>query len=228
MMTHECDGAARAATELERQVERGNLFTHSALGESFARLGEAQTLLHGLADLLLDKGIVSEPELAAAATRVRTELTQRGELAGPGVVMRVDDVSEPREAPVEIDCAARMHVCKAVCCRLDFALSIPEIESGRVKWDLGRPYFVRHDARGCCTHNDADSGGCHIYPDRPSVCRSYSCAHDPRIWEDFARMTLNTAWIDAHLAPSVPRVVRAQMHFQALPEAPAAREEASS
>ena len=209
----EAPSAAVPVEELQRQVDRGSLFTHTALGESFTRLGETETLLHGLADLLLEKGIVSEDELAAAATRVRGELVERGELAGPGVVVRVDPRRDAAPAPVQVDCAARMHVCKAVCCRLDFALSIPEVESGRVKFDLGRPYFVRHTASGCCEHNDSTSGGCRIYADRPAVCRGYSCAHDARIWKDFERMTLNTEWIDAHLGPCVPRVVRAQMHF---------------
>src|SRR5205823_11022295 len=65
----------------------------------------------------------------------------------------------------------------SVCCRLDFALSIAEVESGAVKWDLGRPYFVRRGPEGHCVHNDK-AGACQIYSERPGVCRGYSCAND--------------------------------------------------
>src|SRR5262249_22332691 len=41
----------------------------------------------------------------------------------------------------------------------DFALSVPEIEAGAARWDLGRPYFIRQEADGLCTHKiDANVG----------------------------------------------------------------------
>ena len=185
--------------ELDRQVERGNLFAHTALSESYTRLGEAQALIHGLADVLLDKGVVVEGELREAVENVRSELRERGDLSGPGVMVRVDQ--EPADRPaVEVDCAARMPVCKAVCCKLDFALTIEEIEAGHVKWDLGRPYFIRHGPTGGCAHNDSETGGCRVYANRPGVCRNYSCADDPRIWKDFDGWELNTEWIEANLS----------------------------
>jgi len=198
--------------ELHRQIERGTLFAHSALGRNSLQLGEAQALLHGLADVLLAKGIVNENELISAMSDVRTELQQRGELNGPGILVRVDQETPAARPPVEVDCSARMHICKAVCCRLDFALSIPEVESGRIKWDLGRPYFIRRNPDGRCAHNDA-CNACRIYADRPAVCRNYSCAHDARIWKDFERMELNTEWIEEHLPPQPrPRAVGVLMH----------------
>ena len=218
---------APVADALDRQMERGNLFMHTALGESFARLGEAQALLHGLTDVLLAKGVVTDGELLSAVERVRTELAERGELSGPGVAVRVDGPHAPERPPVQVDCAARMHVCQAVCCRLDFALSIPEIESGRIKWDLGRPYFVRHEVNGSCAHNDSLSGRCRIYADRPGVCRGYSCAGDSRIWTDFDAMVLNTEWIAQNLAPSEPKVVRAEMYVRAARASALAQEEVS-
>jgi hypothetical protein len=48
-----------------------------------------------------------------------------------------------------VNCEERLHICKAACCQLDFALSVEEVESGKVKWDLGRPYFIRQDATSC-------------------------------------------------------------------------------
>lgn len=199
--------------ELQRQIERASLFTHTALGESFARTGEGQAFLYGLADVLLTKGYVTEKELAAAVDNVRAELTQRGELSGPGVMVRIDTNEGSNEQTIEVDCSARMHVCKAVCCRLDFALTVPEVESGKVKWDLGRPYFIRHSANGCCSHNDLQTGGCGVYADRPRICRRYSCARDERIWKNFAQMELNTEWIEQHLAVQEnPRAIGVFMH----------------
>jgi Fe-S-cluster containining protein len=197
--------------ELERQLERANIFGHSALGESFLRLGELEALVHGLTDALLAKGVVAEADISAAVANVRRQLTERGELNGARTMVRVDQpVADP---PTKVDCQARLPICHAVCCKLDFALSVTELESGKIKWDLGRPYFIRHDHHGACVHLDPISGGCRIYADRPGVCQRYSCAHDSRIWKDFEKMELNHEWIDANLsAGTEPRVLRALMH----------------
>jgi hypothetical protein len=185
---------------LERQLERGNLFVHSAVGEGFARLWETRAFLFGLVDLLLEKGLITDAEVQAAVENARQELLERGELSGPGTAVRVDPEEVAGAAPVAVDCRARMQVCRAVCCRLDFALSIQEVESGRAKWDLGRPYFIRHESTGYCASFVRESSGCGIYEDRPFVCRQYSCAGDARIWSDFGNMVLNQEWIDANLA----------------------------
>ena len=185
-------------TRLERQVERGQLFTHGALGESYRRLGEVETFLHALIDTLLAAGVVSEDRLTSAARETAKELRERGELSGPGTVVRVDPSTNPPTNAV-VDCASRIHVCKAVCCKLNFALSVPEVEAGAAKWDLGRPYMIRHDVDGYCVHADRASGACGIYASRPGVCRGYSCEGDIRIWKDFDRMQLNAEWLDANL-----------------------------
>jgi len=204
---------ALGLVQLERQVERSQLFAHSALGESALRLGEVEVFLHGLIDTLLAKGVVTETEIVAAVSNVRSELVQRNELNGAHIMVRSDGPDAEHSAPAKVDCAARLHICHAVCCKLDFALSIPEVESGTVKWDLGRPYFIRHNSDGACVHLDSESGGCRIYKDRPGVCRGYSCVNDPRIWTDFDKMELNQEWIDANVSKSAePFVVTGLMH----------------
>ncbi len=189
--------------KIERQVERSQLFTHTALGEGFARVGETAAFVHGLIDLLLNIGLVQEEELEVAVAAVRQQMAAQGELSGPGTAIR--PVEEPRNAEefVVVDCESRMHICKAVCCKLNFALSVAEIELGKVKWDLGRPYFIRHESDGYCSHIDRACGHCGVYEHRPSVCRHYSCAKDGRIWKDFDKMELNTEWITSNLAPHV-------------------------
>jgi Fe-S-cluster containining protein len=105
-----------------------------------------------------------------------------------------------------------MPICNAVCCKLHFALSQGEVESGKVKWDLGQPYYIRHETNGFCSHNDRQTGGCSIYADRPGVCRKYSCANDERIWKDFDNMELNREWLDANLnRASRPQIMATSM-----------------
>jgi len=117
--------------------------------------------------------------------------------AGDGLVLRRDDAAIERPA-VQVDCSARMSICQAVCCKLDFALTRGEVLAGRVQWDLARPFFVGRAANGYCVHNDRRTGGCTVYADRPAICRGWSCANDPRIWKDFERMELNEEWLRAH------------------------------
>lgn len=125
------DATSAATQPLQRQVERGVLFTHSALGEGFARIADVQALLHGLTDLPLAKGLVGEGELQEAIAPVRRELHSRGEVNGPGLLVRAESNAPATEAAV--DCDARPPVCHAVCCRFDFALSVPELETGQVR-----------------------------------------------------------------------------------------------
>ncbi|MEU1598347.1 YkgJ family cysteine cluster protein [Streptomyces sp. NPDC005708] len=189
----------------ERQMERGQFFTHAAFANVHQRLRDVEVLLHGLTDILLGLGLVTEPELVRGLESVAPQLVDASSV---GVVV-ASEPDQPAADPEPVDCAARMHVCHAVCCRLDFALSVPEIEAGSARWDLGRPYHIRHEADGNCTHNDRETGRCGIYQDRPSVCRRYSCRGDERIWRDFDQMELNTEWIEANFPSrdSRPRAV---------------------
>lgn len=205
------EGEGRSALDrLERQVERGSLFTHTALSNNAERLDEAESILYGLADLMIEKGAVTSDEVFSKAARVREEMAAKGETLGPGVALRVDG-DEEDDGFVPVNCAERIHICKAVCCRLSFALSAEEVEAGEVKWDLGRPYHIRQESTGYCAHNDPSKRSCLVYHDRPSVCRKYSCAKDERIWKNFDEMELNEKWIEENLGESRPRLARALM-----------------
>jgi Fe-S-cluster containining protein len=178
--------------ELERQVERGNVFAHAVLSEHASRAGENEAIIRGLVELLIEREVVAPDELVAAVDAVRAETPGDVDIA-----IRLDDEGAVG-APV--DCAARLHVCKAVCCRLRFPLSVDEVESGGpIKWDLGRPYFNRHGEDGYCHQSAPETHACQIYDDRPSPCRQYSCVGDERIWKDFDAMELNQEWIDERL-----------------------------
>ena len=197
---------------LERQVERASFYTHTAIGQNAIRLGDVEGFVFGLIDVLVAKRLVTLEEVETALEKVKTEMAEKDDYPSANVAMRVDPESAEEAPAVPVNCAERMHICKAICCKLHFALSQEEIESGKVKWDLGQPYYIRQETNGFCTHNNRPTAGCSIYPDRPHICQTYSCANDERIWKDFENMELNHEWLEAHLNnPSQPRFVAAFM-----------------
>ncbi len=124
--------------------------------------------------------------------KVRDEILQKKEHFHAGIAISVDNNEEQAECFVPVNCKERFHICKADCCKLNFALSVDETESGKAKWDFGKPYFIRQKRVGYCTHLNAGKQCCSIYNDCPKVCRKNSCANDKRIWNDFAKMELKS------------------------------------
>jgi Fe-S-cluster containining protein len=198
-------------TRLERQIERGSLFTHTALSQNAEETHELASVAYGIIDLLIDKGILTRDDVLQSARSVRQQMDATSATAGPGVAMRVDSPAEPGKETVLVNCAERLPICKAICCKLTFALTREEIEAGHVKWDLGIPYYIRQEATGFCTHLRDSPRGCGVYENRPAICRRYSCAGDTRIWKDFEGMVLNEEWINEHLHGSKPTLMAAQM-----------------
>ena len=184
--------------ELDRQVDRGSLFAHSALTEQAAKLNEAASVVNGLVGLLVQRGLVDADELMAVIDSVRTETEKAGHHARLDVAIREPGKGSEHDGP-PVDCSKRIHICKAVCCRLRFPLTVDEINNGPLKWDLGRPYYNRVDEDGYCQKFDRDSRGCTVYEERPTPCRGYTCEHDERIWSDFENMVLNHESIKARL-----------------------------
>ena len=195
---------------VERQLERDSVRTQSLFNRTFERLTELEQLLLGLVDVLLKRGVVSAQEIEPAAQAIGQQLAARGEGSEHRVILRVDSAEQAAKPEQVVDCAARMHVCKAVCCKLSVQLSATEIEAGDVRWDLGRPYLLRREEDGRCSHQDRSSGFCGVYADRPRPCRQYSCANDYRIWSDFEGMVLNSEWIAAHLGADEPQLIPLQ------------------
>jgi Fe-S-cluster containining protein len=185
--------------EIEAQMERSGLFSHTALSRQAERINEIESFLYGLIDTLNAKGLVEMDMLKEAVKRVREETISKKEHFHIGVGIRVDQEEEQAGEPV--NCQERLHIYQAVCCKLNFTLSVDEIESGTAKWDLGMPYFIRHNKAGYCTHIDSEKKCCSIYNDRPKVCQKYSCKNDERIWKDFDKMELNSEWIETNLKP---------------------------
>ena len=39
----------------------------------------------------------------------------------------------------DVECESRLDTCKALCCKLPFALSKQDVEEGIIRWEFGRP-----------------------------------------------------------------------------------------
>jgi len=122
----------------------------------------------------------------ARRARLRAQEEERALTRAHVAVSPAPDKYALGELP-QIDCAARMPLCKARCCTLSFPLSFQDLDERVVQWDYKVPYKIRLRDDGYCTHCDATTGACGVYAQRPATCRVYDCRQDTRIWLDFER-----------------------------------------
>lgn len=180
---------AAEAEQLERlrsDVAAGLMYAHGRENANTSKVLEVASFSYALIELLMERGVISVEELDERKKQVGQRLAEKFAEKGMGVALTNDEQDKYAcESSVEIDCENRIALCRGACCRLSFALTVQDLEEGRVKWDLGRPYMIRHDEDGYCHHVERASKSCGIYASRPVVCRSYDCRKDKRIWEDF-------------------------------------------
>lgn len=147
---------------------------------------DTAALVYGLAEALINKGIIDLDELTGyqqeAVKRQSERLNQQGMTVS--LTENAPDKYAMDEQAVEIDCADRLPLCRAACCRFRFALTLQDLEERVVQWSLSEPYLNRQTADGYCAHLDGELG-CGIYHHRPAICRSYDCRSDKRVWQDF-------------------------------------------
>lgn len=178
--------------DLYQDLLRGLLYTHNRANANTAEVHLACATIHAVVELLLERGVLNREELArrqdAASDTLRRQYVERG----MGVAMQEFGVSKYAfQAAPEIDCASRIQLCHAACCKLPLALSKEDIEEGSVSWELGQPYMLAHDSDGYCAHHNRETHGCGIYAQRPIPCRGYDCRNDQRIWLDFEKAIPN-------------------------------------
>lgn len=106
-----------------------------------------------------------------------------------GVVLEAPTDKYTVSSP-DIDCAARMHLCNAACCKLDILLTRQDLLEGIVESDPVAPHFLKRNEDGSCEHACEDNK-CGVYPARPAMCRTWSCEGDRRIWTDFEKRIIN-------------------------------------
>jgi len=188
------DPRALDASDLRRSIADGLLYAHSRLNANQRKTIEAAAFLYALVELLSERGIITIDELDARKAIVAQRLTEQLRREGDGAMFQDPEYDKYSfEHAAEFDCAGRVHLCHATCCRLPFALSHQDVREGIVRWNLGQPYVIDQGGDGCCAHMDRETRGCTIYAHRPVPCRGFDCRQDTRIWLDFEKMMVNPA-----------------------------------
>jgi Fe-S-cluster containining protein len=173
---------------LRRDLDSGLRFTHDLMGDARRELFETEMSVFALIDELINEGVLDEGRFNVRRQEAREQQT-------PSVLktrhVRIHDCQDKytlTDLP-DIDCEARMPLCKGRCCTFVFPLSNQDLDERVVKWNYGRPYLIRQnpgeDGHRYCVHSHPDTHGCTVYQNRPAVCRTYSCKTDKRIWKDF-------------------------------------------
>lgn len=178
--------------DMRQEFTEGLLYVHSRANANTSKVLEVASFSYALIELLKERGIISIEELDERKKTVGQRLVEKYVDKGMGVALVKDEQDKYQyQNGVNIDCEDRIHLCRATCCRLRFALSIQDVEEGKVKWDLGRPYMIRRVSDGYCHHFGRMTHHCGIYENRPITCRAYDCRSDKRIWEDFGNMVVS-------------------------------------
>jgi hypothetical protein len=178
--------------------------TYDRIRASGALLLSANVNVHALMELLVAKGVITPEELESYRGRLAAQIKDEHVARNLGVVIDEVQTSKydiPAEELPQIDCAERLPLCKAACCRLRWALGEEDLEEGVVQWELRRPYLNRvEEPDGWCVHCHPETKACGIYEQRPRVCRTYDCRNDDRIWVDFEQRIINP---DLHATPEL-------------------------
>jgi len=178
--------------ELRQELADGLLYIHSRLSENTTSTLEAASFLYALVELLSEQGLISIDKLDERKTEVAQRLAKKNTEKGVGVLLQEPEYDKYTfQGEAKIDCENRVHLCKAACCRLPFALSKQDIREGIVHWDLSQPYIIAQEKDGYCTHLERNCQSCSIREHRPVPCRAYDCRKDNKIWLDFENKIIN-------------------------------------
>lgn len=173
-------------------VLRGLLYAHDRANANTAALHETSSTLDAVVELLVAEGVL-DPD-ALAKSRVETGGRREREFYERGMAVALQEFDDSKytfSGGAEIDCESRLALCGAACCKLPVALSKEDVEEGVLRWDLGRPYLLAHDADHRCVHLLDGTNRCGCYEARPIPCRAYDCRDDRRIWLDFDKRVVN-------------------------------------
>jgi Fe-S-cluster containining protein len=175
-----------SSNSMRTEIAGGLRYAHSRANANTIRLVDVSSFAYAAIELLAERGLITIAELDERKKVVAGRLIDQLRQEGVGAAYQDPEYEKYGfESTVQIDCASRLHLCKAACCRLRFALSRQDVEEGIVQWDFSHPYFIASSDDGYCRHLDRATSGCSIHANRPVPCRAYDCRHDQRIWSDF-------------------------------------------
>jgi len=187
----------RILTKIQHDLSSGFLYTHSRITYNTKKTLEASSFLYALIELLSEKGLITIDEIDMRKKDVAERLVKKFEESRIGLLYQEpEDDKYSFKKGAEIDCFNWLNTCKAVCCRIPFALSRQDVEEGIIRWEFGRPYLIAHDADGYCVHLDRKSYRCAVYDNRPVPCRGFDCRDNEKwpVWHDLNAMILNPAF----------------------------------
>jgi len=197
----------------EHQITRGIGHCNEIASKLAYEVFTAAIEIGAVSSLLQERGFLTQEELKEQRISEGKRLMGIFQEKHIGVLINTDAPDKyaiPADVLPEIDCENRVELCHAACCALRFPLSKQDLDEGIVRWDYGLPYQNRVGPDSYCVHHDRKSLRCTVYENRPSVCRTYDCRQDKRIWLDFEQRVINpdlfTRGSDGTLIPVFKRV----------------------
>jgi Fe-S-cluster containining protein len=178
--------------EMRTEMTGGFLYTHHRANANTRKTLEVASFAYALIELLVEKGLLTVEELDERKKEVAERLAAKFRDDGMGVVRQEPEYDKYSfDSSVQVGCQSRLHLCRAACCRLQFALSRQDVDEVIVRWDLSRPYMIQRGKDGYCVHLERDTCHCAVYQHRPIPCRAYDCRNDERIWKDFEKRIIS-------------------------------------
>jgi Fe-S-cluster containining protein len=169
---------------LREELDAGLRFSQLYWMQTKREVLETLFAVTALAEELAAKGMINAESFRARKTRIaKREIARIEDHAHVKITDNVDKYTVT-DLP-DIDCEARIPLCKARCCQMHFNLTRQDLDERIVQWDYTRPYVIRRHPDGYCFHNDEKTRGCTVYHNRPAICRTYDCRKDKRVWIDF-------------------------------------------
>ncbi len=187
------------SNDLKSEMAQGLLYTHTRINSNTARNLESSSFLYALIELLNEKGLLTIEELDERKKQVAERLVKNFVESGLGLMFQ--DTEEDKyefEHEAKVDCKSRLDICKAVCCKLPFALSRQDVKEGIIRWEFARPYLIAHGDEGYCVHLDRNTYHCTVRDKRPLPCRGFSCKDNEKwhVWADYDKMILDSGFIE--------------------------------
>jgi Fe-S-cluster containining protein len=184
---------------LRSKMAEGLLYIHTRINANTAKSLETSSFLYGLIELLNEKGLLTIEELDERKKQVAQRLVRNFVESGIGLMYQDPEEDKYKfEHQAEVDCATRLDVCRAICCKLPFALSRQDVKEGVVCWEFKRPYLIAHDKDGYCVHLDRNTYHCPVREHRPLPCRGFDCQDNERwhVWADYEGKVLDPGFIE--------------------------------
>ncbi|MBK7536528.1 MAG: YkgJ family cysteine cluster protein [Myxococcales bacterium] len=178
----------------DAELHDGIRFAHDLAMAALARAERAEAQLVTMRAALVARGVLSDSASSADSADSAAEDDVAPDLERsplqryqPALLVSTSAAPDKHTVPsADVDCQSLLHLCLGRCCRFRVILAYQDVEDG-LRWVYERPYELRREADGYCTHFDREQPGCGVYQRRPAPCRTFDCRSNPSVWLDFER-----------------------------------------